>query len=106
MEAREYEYSESEMPAYSETDNGRPLAQQYVPLTQENKRNAAQARRSQRRELSFFLHVASYSVLFSLLYPILQAVTPFIIAFPAALLLPIGIILGSKVLFRKFVLKK
>ncbi|MDR2977674.1 MAG: hypothetical protein LBV19_10375 [Streptococcaceae bacterium] len=103
MEAREYEYYENEtQPIYDE----RPLAQSYVPLTQENKRKAVQTRKSQRRELSFFLHVSTYAVLFSLLYPIFQALVTFIIAFPIALFLPIGIILGAKQIFRKFVFKK
>ena len=104
MEARDY-YEEIEELAGMENFSvqSQPLIQEYIPTQKVQK----QSRKSQRRELSFFGHVASYSILFMLLYPIITAVLQFpLLSLPICLFLPIGIILGSKRIIKKYLLKK
>lgn len=57
---------------------------------------ASSSRHSQKRELSFFLHVSSYCLIFGLLYPFLSAALPFILSFPLAVFLPIVVIIAIK----------
>ncbi|HEY0222050.1 DUF3270 family protein [Lactovum miscens] len=108
MEARKFEEIEpgtSEQVIYSlpedKIESGIILAQEYHPLHKKGN----QSLKNQRRELSFFLNVSSYSLLFAFVYPILAALTPLIISFPIALLAPIGIIILVKKLY-KFKYKK
>jgi uncharacterized membrane protein (DUF485 family) len=103
MEARKFEETndaEARTIYYAQPKNEAPLTQEYKPI----QRKGQQSQKSRKRELSFFMHVSAYSILFMLLYPLLSAFLPFILSFPVALVLPIGIILGSKRLFKKYVI--
>lgn len=105
MEARKFEEIESGISRQviytlpeEKNESGIPLAQEYHPF--HKKSSHSQSLKNQRRELSFFLNVSSYSLLFAFVYPIFASLTPLIITFPIALLLPIGIILLVKKLYQ------
>lgn len=71
-----------------------PLTRAYVPAGTSSSRKRREA-----REISFFGHLAVYSLIMMLLFSICMAVLPAIVAIPLGLALPIGIILGSKRLY-------
>ncbi|MDR0298876.1 MAG: DUF3270 family protein [Streptococcaceae bacterium] len=105
MEARNFEesdYTEARADYYAQAESVTSLTQEYKPLPKKGQ----QSRKKRRRELSFFLHVSVYSVLFMLFYPIFTTSIPFILSFPISLILPIGVILGSKRFLKRYVLKK
>jgi hypothetical protein len=58
--------------------------------------------KKQRREISFFGHLAVYSVLMGLILSLSMAEFPIIVAIPVGLTLPLGIIIGCKALWNKY----
>lgn len=99
MEARQYNENLEQVRPITpqERQDTSALVQEYRDITP----SAKKIRKRQRKELSFFAHIGSYSILLALCLSLSMTISPFIIAVPVGLLLPIGVILGMKTIFRQ-----
>lgn len=104
MEARNYvEQTEVDYQQIDDSPHVQPLRQEqkyreFIPSTEKQFKR-------QQQEISFFCHLAVYSLLVTLILLLSMSVFPFIIAAPTGLLVPLGIILGCKRLWKMFIKK-